>query len=112
MKYIIIFSFIFALFMVMACKKNDEAINNDLSVCIEQILKDSMNLITLKTIQTTVVNNEIHYWLNTDFRQLDGSEYIVNEQCDTVCSFGGWINTQECLMDYNNVGMWEIVWQP
>lgn len=113
MKYNRIFGLIFIFCVAMACKKNDEVIIDDnLPTCIEQILTDSTNLVSLVTIQATVVDNKIHYWLNTNFRQLDGSEFIVNEQCDTLCSFGGWINTQECLMDYNDVEMWKIVWQP
>lgn len=112
MKNIRIFSLIFVLFIVMACKKNDEVVvDNNLPACIEEILTDSTSLAHLKTIQATVVDNKIHYWLNTNFRQLDGFESIVNEECDTLCSIGGWIPT-ECETDYQTPDGWQIVWQP
>lgn len=87
-------------------------INDNLPKCIDEILADSTKIRTLKTIQTIAVKNEIHYWLNTNASFVDGSEFIVNEQCDTVCSIGGRGNSQECLLDYEDVEMWKIVWQP
>jgi len=65
----------------------------------------------LKTIQAITLNNEIHYWLNTDFTHFDGTEFIMNEQCDTVCFFCGECFQPECANDYDFED-WEIIWQP
>lgn len=72
-------------------------IPKDLPVCIEEILMDSTRLVRLKTIQALVVKNEVHYWLNTDWRHADGAESIIDEKCETVCSMCGNCTFPKCL---------------
>jgi len=119
-KVLLSFS-ILILLAVTSCKKDNVAkdeentISEELPFCIEEILKDTINSMQLKTIQAITLNNEVHYWLNTDFRLLDGSEAIVNEQCDTVCGIcSGCIlidPAEDCTTDYD-FNNWQIIWQP
>lgn len=100
---------ILLLLVITSCKKDIVVIDENLPGCIEEILTDSIDLATLNTIQAVVIDNEIHYWLNTEARHIDGLEFIVNEKCDTVCSFGGFSST-ECAAE--STDGWQIVWRP
>jgi len=101
-----------AILFMASCKKSDDAIvTENLPTCIEEILMDSISMAWLTTIQATVVDNKIHYWLNTGASQVDGSEFIVDEQCDTLCAFGGWLPS-DCVWDEESFEGWQIVWQP
>jgi len=62
----------------------------------------------LKTIQVQRLNNRNHYWLNDDVRFVDGIEYVVSNQCDTVCGLGGFF-PPGCASDYDAEG-WEVIW--
>jgi len=102
----------------VACDDDDDDIlidNGGIEVlfteCIEDIIAaDSTNttIDTLQTIQRQNIDGEWHFWLNTGAIAYDGDEYIVNEQCDTVCYYAGWI-PQECIDNYA-FNEWEIVW--
>lgn len=59
-------------------------------------------------IKTQSINEEVHYWINTGANAVDGDEYILNNNCDTVCYYGGWINP-ECINNYT-FDAWETVW--
>ena len=91
----------------VACKKNCDSVN-PLSTCLENKLETYKASEDAKTIKTQTINNQTYYWLNTDARTYDGVEFILGENCDTACAFGGFIH-QPCvdLYDWDN---WETIW--
>ncbi len=80
----------------------------DLPDCIQEFTESS-EIEYPWQIKSQTVNNEVHYWINTWANASDGDEFIVNDQCDTVCYYGGWINP-ECIENYSNED-WETIWE-
>ena len=101
--------FIIVLFLIVSCKP-EESLDLNLPVCIENVIQDSILSKNLITIQLQKINGENHYWMNTDFRHSDGPEYILNNQCDTICGFCGECNPDECINDYKSK-KWKIIWE-
>ena len=64
----------------------------------------------VKTIRRQKVGNEYHYWINTDARQFDGREYILNDKCEVVCGYCGFCVKGDCIDDYIDAD-WEIIWE-
>jgi len=64
----------------------------------------------LLSVQKQVISGESHFWLNNGHMAFDGSEYVINESCDTVCMLCGFCVPPSCNSLYQN-GNWEIVWQ-
>jgi hypothetical protein len=95
--------------LLCQCKETDNCGDINLPVCIQNMVEDTTASASLKTIRSQNVKGELHYWLNTDARTYDGAEYIVNEDCDTVCAIGGFRPPMECAGNYNDD--WKIVWQ-
>lgn len=91
------------------CNREDEIINATLPICIEQITASQANSETLKTICAQNVNGDVHYWLNTDFTQSDGVEYMINNNCDTICTFCGECWPANCTKVYRDT--WQIIWK-
>lgn len=89
-------------------------INLRIPDCINGMISDSTITTfnsNLKTVQVQKVDNEHHYWLNTDARHSDRIEYIINSDCDTICSIGGGrgVKPANCLSDYS-MEEWVIIW--
>lgn len=97
-KYLILLVPIF-----VSCHKNDLK-TRILPECITELIELDSSL----KIQIQEVNSETHFWLNTGAININGSEFIVNEQCDTVCFFPFGFMYLECLNDYN--GSWDLIW--
>ena len=99
----------FAMLVFASCKKNcdDDA---PLNACLESKLEAYKASQDAKTIKTQIVDCETHFWLNTDARFHDGLEYILNENCDTACVFGGFSLPQPCegVYDWDN---WKTIWE-
>ncbi len=91
------------------CNHEDEMINPTLPNCIENIIANKAVSGALQTIRAQKVNGNIHYWLNTDFTQFDGVEYIVNTNCDTICSFCGECLPADCTKIYRET--WQTIWK-
>ncbi len=89
--------------ILSSCNVGDQCSSKELPECIE-LSED------LKTVRVQKVKGELHYWLNTDFVHFDGIEYIVNNKCDTVCSFCGECIQANCANDYEWES-WEIIWK-
>lgn len=98
------------IFISCHCDKEDNIIDTKLSTCMENFLSDKVLSASLKTIRVQNVNGEPHYWLNTDFTQFDGAEYIINKNCDTICSFCGECIPLACSYNYH-YEKWQIIWQ-
>lgn len=95
-------------FLLLACNNVNESINTDIPSCLQNILDDPELHDEVNSIRVQEKSNELHYWINTDARFLDGLEWIVNAQCDSICSLGGFM-TQECARKYNT--NWVIIWE-
>ena len=95
---IVLLLFIFG--FLLSC--NNDEVDLSFPACLEELTADNENLV----IKMQEVDGERHFWLNTGFNAFDADEYIVDENCDTVCYYGGWINP-ECIEDYT--GEWVII---
>ena len=93
-----------------ACIEDNPPIPHDLPACVEEITLDTTASLELLAVQAQYVKGELHYWLTTDARHLDGPEYIVNMACDTVCVICGFCDRQRCIRNYDNDD-WEIIWE-
>jgi len=100
---------VFIIILLTACTKNKVELDTSIPICIQEILNDPVASLDIKTIRVQQNNGELHYWLNTDFTHFDGVEYIVNMDCDTVCSFCGECIPPECTRDYKDA--WEVIWE-
>jgi hypothetical protein len=100
--------FCFAILAASCCKKTAEAPAP--SPCLTAKLEEFKQQSDAVSIRTQSVSGETHYWLNTDARAYDGLEYILGENCDTVCSIGGFRLPLACESDYDFED-WEIIWQ-
>ncbi len=98
----------FAILATSCCKKTIEV--NDPSPCLAAKLEEFKLQSDAVSIRTQLVGGETHYWLNTDARAYDGLEYILGENCDTVCSIGGLRLPPACESEYN-FDDWVIIWQ-
>jgi len=96
---------------VGACNNDDNGLSN-LPDCVQDIVNTDSANETLRTVKKQVFNDEDHYWLNTGDMELDGVEFVVNSECDTICSLGGFyphpIPIPEACGNFDN---WEVVWE-
>lgn len=108
-KLIFLFSLTLAL---VSCEKDKvcSCVKEDLPLCIQEMIADSTITAGLQTIQRTTVNGEYHFWLNSGASAMDGAEYIVNSQCDTICYWLCFCPPAPCSSDYD-MGNFEVVWQ-
>ncbi len=97
---------LFFIFLAFSSCKNSPSEPKiiQLPTCVENIIQQDT---TLLTVQAQFINGEPHFLLNTDARFVDGIEAIVNNQCDTVCSIGGWF-PPNCSKDYKK---WKVIWE-
>jgi hypothetical protein len=77
--------------------------------CIENIIDSADPDIPVLEIRTQTVGAEVHYWIFTGINALDGNEYIVDENCNTLCVIRGWFY-DPCIAEYNESG-WLTVWE-
>lgn len=102
----------FLILFIISCDCNhdtDDLKNLPLPDCIDNMLSNSPRAADLQTIRAHKLGGEIHYWLNTDFMQMDGVEYIVNMNCDTICGFCGYCLPSPCAKAY--CGDWQVIWK-
>jgi hypothetical protein len=107
----ILFLAVFLLFVISACKDEDcGCAGLPLPQCIEEMIADTSVTNHLQSIQRTTVGNEQHFWLNSGASAVDGPEFIVNEQCDTVCYWLCFCEPPACADDYD-INDFEVVWE-
>ena len=111
MKNILLFA-LFLLISIAACKKETDccAGPEDLPVCIQEMIADTSITNHLLSIRRPTVGNEQHFWLNSGASMFDGAEFIVNEQCDTVCYWLCFCFPPACADDYD-MNDFEVVWE-
>ena len=97
------------LLILTACHCDSNNIDLTLPNCIDSIVRNPKFSGELQTIKAQSVAGKLHYWLNTNSTQWDGAEYIVDMNCDTVCSFCGECFLPECTKVYR--GKWQIIWK-
>lgn len=97
---------IIALLLLFSCKSKDDQ-DNLIPDCIQEQIE---NEATLMAVLTQEVDGEIHYWLNTGVLSLDGTEFIVNNNCEEVCQFCGLCVPPNCNDDYN-ADEWTVIWE-
>lgn len=100
------------LVILFSCSKESKNANIDkkLPDCLKEVVKNRDSRRELKRIKVQEVNSELHYWLNTDASQSDGVEFIVNTNCDTICTFCGECFPPECTTIYN-YEEWITIWK-
>jgi hypothetical protein len=110
-NYSLFAGLIFILFtgILFSCEKRTEE-STELPECIESIIEDSILSMDLKTIRVQYVNQEAHYWLNTDFMHFDGGEFVIDASCDTTCILCGECFPPACNDNYNFED-WLIIWE-
>lgn len=101
--------FLLAIILIGGCCEPDESNNSDIPNCISEIIENSELSNNLKSVEVQEIDSELHYWLKTDFIESDGREFIVNSQCDTICSFCGFCVQAECASDYDE--SWMTIWE-
>jgi hypothetical protein len=94
--------------LAFAACKDDEGGNTN--PCLEEKLEAFKASEEAVSIRTQIVEEETHYWLNTNALTWDGVEYILNEDCDTICTFCGKCIPADCVNVYdpNN---WNTIWE-
>ena len=101
-------TFLVISFIMTSCTDaNDNC--NELPTCIDDLTTDLPNE-TLKTVKVQTIDDERHFWLNTDALHVDGPEYIVNENCDTLCYFCGECVDLDCAKIYDPAD-WNTLWE-
>lgn len=100
-------TFLFFILLAFAACKKDDCSSSGNPDCINDIIENQPS--ELLTVQRIDVGGDYHYWLNTGDNTFDGPEYIVNENCDTVCVFC-FCPYNPCLDAYQS-GEWEIIWE-
>lgn len=107
MTTLIKISLLSALLSFIAC--NPEVIfDPSIPQCIKDIVSDPAT--QPLTIKSQVSDNGQHYWINTGDMDIDGSEYIVGKQCDTICYMCGECLLPDCMSEYKS-GNWITIWQ-
>jgi len=96
----------FAILWVACCKSE----GNNLSACLDSKLETFKAEPDAVAIKTQTINGEKHYWLNNNATFYDGVEYILGENCDTVCFICGECLPPSCNEDYDS-NNWEIYWE-
>ncbi|MFK7808547.1 MAG: hypothetical protein AB8F74_12150 [Saprospiraceae bacterium] len=100
--------FVFAVLTFVACKDKDNDLEN-LPTCILEMIDNDSSSDNLKSIQVQTIDGDVHYWLNTGVIPVDGTEYIVNDACEKLCTIGGLLPSV-CPYEYD-ADNWEIVWE-
>lgn len=99
-------------FVFLACNKEDDFVDGRIQtpVCVAALYATTEIAAEngLLAVYRMDVDNEFHYWLNTGAMALDGPEYIIDADCDTVCSFN--MLPPACFSDYKDRD-WELVWE-
>lgn len=98
------FLFIVALFFT-SCDKRTIETEILLPVCVMEMTSDPDQ--APRTIWANSIGTTNFFWLSTGVGALDGAEFVVNNNCDTICINTGWAPT--CL----NVPFeeeWTVIW--
>ncbi len=89
------------LILLNSCCKDENCESTKLPDCIRQMIDVVGHTPPLISVKMQKVDGECHYWLNTDAMAWDGFEYIVDDQCDTLCTIGGFRMPVECMKKYD-----------
>lgn len=104
----LLFVLLSLIFIVSSCHKKD-CDDSEIPDCVQSILDNNDPNEPVVSIKFQEIDGENFYWLNTGAMAYDGFEYIVDENCDTVCQIGGWF-PQECMNNFDNE-KWGEIWK-
>ena len=108
MKYLVL---ILGFLVFTSCKNEDNFVDTSVPSCINDLLdQDVLEARSILTVRVQKLGTDHHYWLNTGFRAFDGIEYIVDTNCDTVCSLCGFCIPETCS-EFYPIENWQIIWQ-
>lgn len=100
---------VFFVLLFISCHKSD-CVDTTVPECIQSIIDDEELSADLRTVRVQKVDNQLHYWLNTDYVHFDGAEEIVNSACDTICYICGECIPPDCYYDYD-YDDWMVIWE-
>ncbi len=93
---------------MLSCAKSS-CLTEEIPDCIQDIIQNYSSHPTLQSVQTQLINEIQHYWLQTGAISYDGVEYIVNSSCDTVCYLCGECMPPSCSLKYGQD--WKVIWK-
>lgn len=100
---------VLSLLLLLACNKPE--VSREMPDCIQKILEDSTyRFDPILEVRVQNWRGELTYWLNTDARHYDGVEFIVNNQCDTICTYCGFCEPRPCSKKYPLTD-WVTIWK-
>lgn len=101
--------YLFLIITFLACAKDHKIIPESTSLpdCIKNVIY--MNP-CIQQVEVQEVEGEKHYFINTGSTNWDGVDFIVNNQCDTVCGLCGECIPPPCALKYDYLG-WKVVWK-
>ena len=99
--------------LVFSCGDDDTA--SGTPDCIQEKIDEyaaNESLAPIAVYKTTIGDEE-HFWFNTEAVHVDGAEFILNAQCDTICGYCGECIPADCISEYPAYGddEWEFVWE-
>ncbi len=101
--------YLFLLLLLFSVCQSNDCTNDHLPECILNMINDPNPLVTIKTIRIQNLDKVIHYWINTDATHYDGTEQIIDKDCNQVCYFCGECSPPKCLNLYSDE--WKIIWR-
>jgi hypothetical protein len=97
------------LFFSGACKH--EPLNPDIIPCLKAKFEQFKHQPDAVAIREFMLPQGPAFWLETDAADWDGSEYILNAACDTICvRCGECYNPYDCLAGQDLVNM-PTIWK-
>lgn len=108
MKNLITLNWATMLLLTLTCFSCERSLDSELPPCIQEIIDADTWSHSIETIRVQKVKKELHYWMNTGVGSLDGREYFLNSQCDTICWTTSF-NPSVCDEDYDHQ-KWQTIW--
>lgn len=108
-RIILIPLFAILLFTNFTCNKEDAA-KKDLPHCIEVQINKPVSEIPFQSLSQQTVDDEVYYRISTGAIAYDGCDYVINANCDTVCTLCGFFMPRECWEKYDEQ-KWEVIWE-
>lgn len=96
---------LFFVFVVASCTTSKSVGDTSPPACVEAYTKSVKTL----AIHTQVIDGEAYYWIETGARAYDGTESVVDKDCNEVCQIGGMMPT-ECSKQYEWKN-WKEIWK-
>jgi len=117
MKYSLLTCFSLTIFLLSSCKNNDINLPLNTPICIQMIIgnlqENDIVPDCLAAVKRYSFEGNFVYEIQED-ACLDGPTVILNESCDTICSFGGFVGMWVCGAStnfYEDAELTEVIWE-